>query len=151
MRSAGAPVGATTLVVAAVAGGGAWRAARVGDSTAYLLSGDRWDEVFAGAAGDDDLVGTATSALPAEGPLAPEEASGHLPAGDALLLFTDGVAEPLRDGPETVAPALAAELRAAPSPLSLAVLADFVRQGCLDDRTVVGVWRGDEGGPPPEG
>lgn len=64
-----------------------------------------------------------------------------LSSGDALVLVTDGVADPLRDGPETVAPALAGALGQPPGALSLIGLVDFSRQGCHDDRTLLGVWR----------
>ena len=64
-----------------------------------------------------------------------------LSTGDALVLVTDGVADPLRDGPETVAPALAGALGEPPDAVALVGLVDFSRQGCHDDRTLLGVWR----------
>ena len=67
-----------------------------------------------------------------------------LPVGAALVLVTDGVAEPLRDGPTTVAPQLAELLRGGPAgtltPLELARAADFSRRGAHDDRTVLAAW-----------
>jgi hypothetical protein len=39
-----------------------------------------------------------------------------------------------------VAPALAAAFAAHPTPLELARLASFSRQGCHDDRTIVLFW-----------
>jgi hypothetical protein len=57
-----------------------------------------------------------------------------------LVLVTDGVANPLRDGPSTVAPGLAEVLRTTPSPLSLAGAADFSRRGAHDDRTILAAW-----------
>jgi serine/threonine protein phosphatase PrpC len=139
--SAGGGPGATTLVVAALDASGRWGAARVGDSTALVLGPSGWADVFAaGAATADEGQVTLTAALPADA-VAEETASGSLSGGEALVLLTDGVADPLRDGPETVAPALAASLRHPPTPLELATLADFSRQGCHDDRTVLGVWR----------
>ena len=94
-----------------------------------------WRELF--AAPDDDAIATATAALPADEP-EPELAPGRdLAAGDVLVLVTDGVADPWRDGPTTVAPALAgAPWPGGPDPLELAQLADFSRQGCHDDRTM---------------
>ena len=137
--TASGPAGATTLVVAVVTGQGEWRLARVGDSSAFLLSSGVWVEVFS-VAGNGGLANTATAALPADTP-ATEESGGHLEAGEGLFLVTDGLAGPLRDGPETVAPAFASALAVPLAPLGLAVLADFSRQGCHDDRTVVGIWR----------
>jgi hypothetical protein len=57
-----------------------------------------------------------------------------------LVLVTDGIADPWRDGPSTVAPALASTLAAHPTAIDLAVLADFSRHGCHDDRTIVALW-----------
>ena len=62
----------------------------------------------------------------------------------ALVLLTDGVADPLREGPSTVAPALAAVLSGGHTgelaPLDLAHAADFSRRGCQDDRTILAAW-----------
>ena len=130
--------GATTLVVAAVADDGSCRLARVGDSTALVLSGSEWEELFAGP--DPERASTATSALPADEP-AVETAGARITAGEVLVLVTDGIGDPLRDGPGTVAPGLAAALAVPPSPLGIAWAADFSRQGCHDDRTVLALWR----------
>lgn len=131
--------GDTTLVMVVVSADGSWGAARVGDSTAFILSGGSWTEVFAHEEGAGDMETTATAALPSPQPQV-ETAEGRLAPGDALVLMTDGLARPLRDGPETVAPALAEVLAAPPHPLTLAAAADFVRHGCHDDRTALGVW-----------
>jgi serine/threonine protein phosphatase PrpC len=139
--------GATTLVVVVVAPDGTVSGARVGDSSAFVLTGGAWSELFTAVSAnhDGDVVETITSALPAPSPRM-ESAVGRLGAGDALVLVTDGVADPLRDGPETVAPALAGALGEPPGALDLIGLVDFSRQGCLDDRTLLGVWmRGGEG------
>jgi len=88
---------------------------------------------------DDDGIATATAALPADDPQ-PERATADLGAGEVLVLLTDGVADPWRDGPATVAPALASALAGRPDPLDLARLVDFSRLGCHDDRTLVAVW-----------
>ena len=130
--------GATTLVVAVLDPSGGARLRRVGDSSAFVLSGGEWRELWAGP-GDDGTVQTATTALPAEQPPA-QAAAASLGPGDVLLLATDGVADPLRDGPTTVAPGMAAALAAPPEPLELARVVDFSRQGVHDDRTVVVLW-----------
>ncbi len=139
----------TTLVVALVSASGAGAEvclARVGDSSAFVLAGAEWEELFPGRA-EEELRGSVIGVLPlgsrGEGD-AIETASVALPAGAALVLLTDGVADPLRDGPSTVAPALAEILSGGPSgtltPLALAAAADFSRRGCQDDRTVLAVW-----------
>jgi serine/threonine protein phosphatase PrpC len=145
--------GATTLVVAVVGADGRGALARVGDSTAFLLDDGQWTELWPPIGNDDGPVSTATAALSAASGRNPA-ASGRNPAaapaievaevtlgvGRALVLASDGIANPLRDGPTTVAPALAAALAAAPTPLGLAVVVDFSRQGCFDDRTLLGLW-----------
>ena len=154
---------ATTIVVALLSVGGPERdgtaevaLGRVGDSSAFSLSAEgEWQELFEGppsvceqgSPGDggsqEDMVFTATSALPVKD--TPDEVvSVRLGPGAALVLVTDGVAVPLRDGPATVAPMLAQVLRAGPSgdlgPLELARAVDFSRRGALDDRTVMVAW-----------
>jgi len=143
--------GATTLVVAVVQRDGAVELARVGDSTAFLIrSGDSgWEEVFEAPAGGTDQVAVETSALSGN-PVHRRDASAgpeievvrvSLRDGDVLAVVTDGIAGPWRDGPLTVAQAMVDRLGARPTPLDLAALADFSRQGCHDDRTVVALWR----------
>jgi hypothetical protein len=140
-NEAAAGGGATTLVLAVLAEDGTVDAARVGDSTAFFVTdgGANWRELFEHPAGADDQVGTETDALPS-GALAWESARVCLQPADVLVLVTDGVADPWRDGPSTVAPALARALAGHPGPLELARLVDFSRQGCHDDRTLVSLW-----------
>jgi serine/threonine protein phosphatase PrpC len=130
--------GATTLVIAVLEPGGRGCLARVGDSTAFLVgdAGMSWEEVFSPP--DDERDVNATAALPAHP--AAEWATVELGRADVLVLATDGVADPWRDGPTTVAPALVAAVAAHPTPLELARLAGFSRQGCHDDRTMVLFW-----------
>ncbi len=144
--------GATTLVLALVAAGGAVCLARVGDSTAFVVDAQSTRELF--PAREDGTVGTATAALPlgedracglgadaasADGEVW-ETASLQLQPEAVLVLATDGVADPWRDGPQTVDPALRAAISGRPSPLDLAAVVDFSRQGCHDDRTVLCAW-----------
>ena len=141
----------TTLVVALVTtrtDGAVAVMARVGDNTGFVLDGGVWREIFV-PPGSDDLHHVVTDVLPLPGPgeselSTVETASVELPHGAALVLVTDGIANPLRDGPTTVAPALAEILRGGPtgdlSPLGLMAAADFSRRGCQDDRTIVVAW-----------
>ncbi|MCU4183982.1 protein phosphatase 2C domain-containing protein [Acidiferrimicrobium sp. IK] len=130
--------GATTLVIAVLDASTPAILARVGDSSAFVLTGGAWTEVWAPDP-DAGSIRTATAALPADRP-SPEPAQVWLGPGDVLVLVTDGVADPIRDGPTTVAPGLAAALAAPPEPLELARLVDFSRQGVHDDRTLIAVW-----------
>jgi serine/threonine protein phosphatase PrpC len=142
--------GATTLVVAVIGPDGDGAVARLGDSTAMVLSGCGWSELWPADGPEADSVPVATAALPVAVATVPaiEVTPVLLGSDEVLVLMTDGIANPLRDGPTTVAPALAEALRGLPSPLGLAVVADFSRQGCFDDRTIVGLWPGpdDPGG-----
>jgi serine/threonine protein phosphatase PrpC len=144
-NTAAAAGGATTLVVGLIGRTGEVCLARVGDSTAFAIGeeGSWWREVFTPP--DDDGDVTVTAALPTD-QLEPEFAAITLATADLLLLATDGIADPWRDGPSTVAPVLAASLAGRPEPLELAQLASFSRQGCHDDRTMLVVWRSS---PPP--
>jgi serine/threonine protein phosphatase PrpC len=137
---AAAESGATTLVLGLVKRNGEVALVRVGDSTVFHVGpeGRWWREVFTPP--DDDGVVTVTAALPAD-QLEPEFAALTIAMEDFLLLATDGVADPWRDGPTTVAPVLAASVTGHPEPLELAQLASFSRQGCHDDRTMLVVWR----------
>ena len=133
--------GATTLVLAVVERDGRVEVARVGDSTVLLVQSDgaTWKDLFRPAADDDETVDVSTAALPADDPQT-ERTSLNLTPGEVLVLASDGIGDPWRDGPTTVAPAFAALVAARPAPLELARMADFSRQGCHDDRTIVLLW-----------
>ena len=149
-NAAAAGGGATTLVLALVSRDGRVEVGRVGDSTAFILRGGEASEMFPAPA--DDIVGTETLALPvvadasAGGGAALQEAvfwersGGELGVGDVVVLASDGVADPWRDGPQTVGPAMTGLVTGFPSPLDLAAAVDFSRQGCHDDRTLLCVW-----------
>ena len=135
--------GASTLLVAAVFASGRFEVMRVGDSTAFLLSpGGPAEELYPGP--DPDRADSATPGLPADDPTV-EEVAGQLSPGSVLVLATDGVADPWRDGPTTVAPALQAALLGRPSPPRLLEVIDFSRLGCHDDRTRACVWLSGDG------
>jgi serine/threonine protein phosphatase PrpC len=140
--AAAAGGGATTLVVAVIDPDGLVSIGRVGDSTAFAIAENgSWTELFTGP--DEDGVRTETFALPCDADAGPalERSGTDLDSGMVLVLASDGVADPWRDGPTTVAPVLVESLLQRPSGLELGRLADFSRQGCHDDRTLVCVWR----------
>ncbi len=143
-NSACAGEGATTLVVAVVERDGEVVLGRVGDSTAFIVAtggrdGAEWSEVFDVVPGDSDTIGVETEALPSDEPEV-EVTTARLEEGDILVLASDGIADPWRDGPNTVAPAFTTLISGRPAPLALAAIADFSRQGCHDDRTIVLLW-----------
>ena len=153
--------GATTLVVCVVDQGGDAALSRIGDSTAFLLGGGGddghvegpgWRELFEPPADHEEEMPVATGALASgEGRVSAdaETVEMSLAGSEVVAVVTDGVAGPWRDGPTTVAPAMVQALMAFPSPIELATLVDFSRQGCHDDRTIVairpaGEWSGAE-------
>lgn len=138
--------GATTIVVCVVDSGCEAALARVGDSTAFVVGGEDeqgWRELFAPPADHEAEVPVVTGAIEAgEGSLSAtvETVEVSLEGTEVVAVVSDGIAGPWRDGPTTVAPAMVDGLVARPTPLELATLADFSRQGCHDDRTIVAVW-----------
>lgn len=130
--------GATTLVVAVIRRDGSGALARVGDSSAWAVDPEAGGlELFEPP--DPERGDGATLALPAAG-VEPEIRAYAAEPGSVLVLVTDGIADPWRDGPTTVAPALTAALLERPEPPALLSVIDFSRQGCHDDRTLIGVW-----------
>ncbi len=88
--------------------------ARVGDSSAFVLEATWWRELFRDP-DDEAFRGLPVEVLPLRedsGPAAIETSSAALSPATALVLLTDGVADPLREGRNTVAPALAEVLMA---------------------------------------
>lgn len=134
----------TTLVVALLdAGAGTLVTSRVGDSTAMVLDpGEPWEELFPRDI-EEELL-TVTWALPSAGAPPLETGARDFGAGAVVVLMTDGVAGPLRDGPATVAPALADVANRARcgelGPVGLAEALGFSRRGAHDDRCVVMAW-----------
>lgn len=132
---------ATTLVAAVLRpnddGSATVDAARAGDSTAWLLHGQDWTELF--TTDTDDVLATSVTALPR---LAADVATAtvEVPAGGVLLVGTDGVGVPVGDGRGPVGSALAAGVEAPPAPLDFGYLLDFSRETFDDDRTLVAVW-----------
>ena len=64
----------------------------------------------------------------------------ELAVGDALVLGTDGFAEPLGDGDGAAGKLFGDALAVPPPMLRLAWLLDFEGEAYDDDRTVVAVW-----------
>ena len=136
---------ATTVVAARVtAANGAFRAqiGWVGDSAAYLLSPEGWQNVGGSVktvdADAEPLVST-TRALPGR----VVEAGSNVVEFDwdtVLFLMTDGVADPLGTGAGEVGETLASWWAAPPDPFTFAAQVGFARRSFDDDRTVVGVW-----------
>lgn len=61
-------------------------------------------------------------------------------AGDALLLVTDGIGDPLGNGVGDVGEFIVDQWATPPPPLLFASQTDFARRGFDDDRTALGIW-----------
>lgn len=137
----------TTLVVAVVpvrpGPDGAHRCVvvRVGDSSAWVLERG---QVFVstGSVKNDgvDIASSATAALPMGGVAVVDPVPVELRHGDALLLMSDGVGDPLGTGDGEVGAVLAQWWCAPPPLVEFIGQVDFGRKSFDDDRTVVAVW-----------
>lgn len=139
---------ATTLVTGVVRpepGGFVVELCRIGDSGAWLL--DRSDgcyhPLFATKTGSDTLlVSNEVTPLPTV-PDPIEQIRVRLAPHQALLVGTDGFADPLGDGDGQVGALFTRHLTEPPSPLWLAQVLDFSRETFDDDRTLLVVWPRD--------
>lgn len=118
----------------------------LGETDEWVHSGSgRWQPASDVKNEGAEIASSAVRALPAPGQIAVSTAQVGLPPESAILLMTDGVGDPLRDGTGLVGHTLAELWLTAPEPIAFAAQVDFARKTFDDDRTVVGVWgRGAE-------
>ena len=112
-----------------------------GDSSAWILrEGRRW---VTGQPVKNDHAEIATSKTKAL-PIPPQQAlraiGDFIRPGDALMLVSDGIGDPLGDGTGTVGAFLADAWAHPPEQLAFAAHVDFARKSHDDDRTAVVVW-----------
>ena len=119
-----------------------------GDSSALILANDRWQPVTAIKNAGSDLASNAVRALPRDVQVAP--VTGYLKPGEALVLVTDGIGDPMGTGTGEVGQFLAAHWSRPPDLFAFASHAAFYRRGFTDDRTAVAVWHQPGAGPPSE-
>jgi serine/threonine protein phosphatase PrpC len=119
-----------------------------GDSSALILSSGRWHPVTAMKNAGSDLASNAVRALPRDVQVTP--ITGYLPPGDALVLVTDGIGDPMGTGTGEVGQFLAAHWSRPPDLFAFASHAAFYRRGFADDRTAVAVWHEPRVGWPVE-
>lgn len=113
----------------------------LGDTSAWVLrSGTRW-EAQQPIKNDGAMIATsATSALPmVPAELGPPRQITVGP-GDALVLVSDGIGDPLGDGTGDVGAFLASVWRRPPAALEFAAQVDFARKSYDDDRTAIVLW-----------
>ncbi|MFF7194570.1 protein phosphatase 2C domain-containing protein [Streptomyces sp. NPDC008079] len=121
---------------------------RIGDSGAWALDRSRGQylPLFPTKTGTDTLLvsGTVTPLPHVPDPL--ERTSRRLSPSEALVIATDGFADPLGDGDGQVGSLFVRHLTNPPPPLWLAHLLDFSRETFDDDRTLLTVWPTAPGG-----
>ena len=135
---------ATTLVAGYITPaprGGTGAMIQIGDSSAWILQGNRYYPILEQKNDPDaQVISSAVSPLPRiPEVLTPVEF--RLPLGAALLIATDGFGDPLGDGEGKVGHLFAENLRTPPPGRGLAHLLDFSRDTFDDDRTLVVVWQ----------
>ncbi|MEV6523117.1 protein phosphatase 2C domain-containing protein [Longispora sp. NPDC051575] len=130
----------TTLTVAVLGltpttEGYAFHIAQLGDSPAYILSDGVFRHLF--DASETAVHNAAVHSLPAH--TQPDATvSGHLAAGEALVLATDGLGNPL--GFTEVSEYLADAWRTPPGPIEFLYQLQFRRRTFDDDRSAVVLW-----------
>jgi hypothetical protein len=114
-------------------------AVAAGDSSAFILSGSEWLPITAVKNEGQEIASSAVRPLPSRGVLV-ESKSGLLRPGEALVVMTDGVGDPLGAGKGVVGQFLSSQWNRPPELLAFAGHVGFVRKTFVDDRTVFAVW-----------
>jgi hypothetical protein len=111
---------------------------QVGDSSAWLLRGGRYEALLA-VKESEYLVSSSVFPLPRI-PDALDPVDVRLDADSVLLVGTDGFGDPLGDGDGKVGQLFTTRLKTPPLPLEFAHLLDFSRETFDDDRTLIAIW-----------
>jgi serine/threonine protein phosphatase PrpC len=142
-----AAVMATTIVVGLVGlepqpdGSRLVHTVRIGDASAWVLrQGRGWEALGAVGDGGAVIADSATQALPVVTGRPLEVVTRAILPGDAFVLMTDGIGDPLGSGRGQVGAALADAWATPPPLLQFAAQVDFARKSFDDDRTVLAVW-----------
>jgi serine/threonine protein phosphatase PrpC len=145
----------TTLIVAIVGRQATHAGLRVklcvvaGDSAAYLVRDRGMSSVAGGKSTTYPITSTGVRPLP--GTVEPEASSLFLGPGEALILGTDGIGDPIGDGDGEVGQELAARWVGPPTIDRFLRDVNVYRRSYDDDRTAIGVWvRPDVVPPEPE-
>lgn len=109
-----------------------------GDSPAMLLTGGRWSALTELKDTDPEIASSAVHPLPRQPSIQPQ--LGALEKGQALVLMTDGLGDPLGAGSGQVGSFLAERWQEPPDTLSFLIDLGFLRKTFVDDRTAFAVW-----------
>jgi serine/threonine protein phosphatase PrpC len=113
----------------------------IGDTSAWILrAGCVWQPHQPVKNDGAEIASSATAALPILPGSVEPPVPDVLKDGDALVLMTDGIGDPLGDGKGTVGRFLAEKWARPPHPLEFAAQVDFARRSHDDDRTAVAIW-----------
>jgi hypothetical protein len=115
----------------------------LGDTSAWVLrpgTTSAWNSLQAVKNSDSVIASSATMALPGVPvELAPPVTAGLRP-GEALVLMSDGVGDPLGGGTGEVGEYLVDAWREPPDPFTFIAQVGFRRRSYDDDRTVLAIW-----------
>lgn len=111
-----------------------------GDSAALLLDDGEWTPLSAVKNEGAEVASSAVNPLPRPVEVRPE--ARVLRPGQALVVITDGVGDPLGSGSGVVGRFLASMWATPPEILAYAQHVGFYRKSFTDDRTAVTVWAG---------
>lgn len=109
-----------------------------GDSPAMLLSEGEWSALTELKDTDQEIASSAVHPLPRQPFIQP--LLGALESGQALVLMTDGLGDPLGSGAGQVGSFLAERWQEPPDTLSFLIDLGFLRKTFVDDRTAFAVW-----------
>ncbi|WP_424183594.1 protein phosphatase 2C domain-containing protein [Actinokineospora sp. G85] len=112
----------------------------VGDSSAWLLTEPGWHPLAEVKNADADIATSAVEALPKLSSRPRLIIQERVYPGEALVLMTDGVGDPLGDGKGAVGRFLADAWRTPPHELAFVAHMGFHKRSFDDDRTVLAVW-----------
>jgi len=112
-----------------------------GDSSVWLLADGRWHVIIGGKDSGAEVTSNAVNPLPlvAANPQ-PRLASGRISQGQAVIVMSDGLGDPLHDGSGPVGDFLADAWQSPPDLHEFGRQLDFYSRSFTDDRTAVAIW-----------
>jgi serine/threonine protein phosphatase PrpC len=113
-------------------------AVAAGDSSALVLSKGVWQPITTVKNLGAEIASSSVRPLPMQSAI--ETSSGFLAPGEALVVVTDGIGDPLGSGTGTVGRFLAESWAAPCDPLAFGAQVGFVRKTFVDDRTAFVIW-----------